>query len=56
MKIGEMWEILKNEYGVSDETLRIVTDINGYSEETMKDILYAVSAERDFEEEENEED
>ena len=55
-KVMEMWEVLMEVYGVSEETLRIVTDINGLSEETMEDILYAVSGERSFEEEENEED
>jgi hypothetical protein len=34
--------------GVSEETLRIVTDINGYNEEALKDILYAAFGYRDF--------
>lgn len=50
-KVMEMWEVLMEVYGVSEETLRIVTDINGLSEETMEDILYAVSGESSFEEE-----
>lgn len=49
--IGEMWEILINSYGVSEETLNIITSINGYNEETMCDVLYVVSGERNFEEE-----
>ena len=42
MTTNEMWDRLE-EMGVSEETLRVVTDINGYSEETMLDILYAVT-------------
>lgn len=55
MTVERMWEVLETEYGVSDETLRIITDINGYSEETMRDVLYAVAAEHEFEEENDEE-
>lgn len=48
MDVAEMWnELLRR--GVSEETLRVVSDINGYSEETMEDILYAVFAENSFE-------
>lgn len=51
-----MWDALEN-MGVSEETLQVVTNINGYSTETMHDILYAVYGERTFdiydEEEEN---
>lgn len=44
-----MWDYLENNVGVSDETLRVVTDINGYSEETLLSILYAVTGYRNFE-------
>ena len=47
MDVGDMWNMLL-EMGVSEETLQVVTDINGYSEETMKDILYAKFGERSF--------
>lgn len=47
MSVGDMWNTLL-EMGVSEETLQIVTDINGYSEETMEDILYAKFGERSF--------
>lgn len=47
MNKNEMWEKLL-ELGVCEQTLQVVTDINGYSEETMEDILYAVTGERDF--------
>ena len=48
LSIDEMWEYLLN-IGVSEETLRVVTNINGYNEETMCDILYAVTGYHSFE-------
>ena len=47
-RLFEMWDILQEQFGVSEQTLQVVTDINGFSEETMCDILYAVAGERDF--------
>ena len=47
MTVEEMWETLESE-GVSEQTLHIVTDINGYSKGTMEDILYAHSGYRSF--------
>ena len=49
MEIEEMWNTLKIQYGVSEETLQVVTDINGYSKEVMLDILYSVSGLHEFE-------
>lgn len=46
LSVSEMWNILLNY--TSEEVLRVVTDINGYSEETMEDILYAVMGYRSF--------
>ena len=48
MTVEQMWDVLMHRFGVSEQTLRIVTDINGYSEETMLAVLYAVSAYNDF--------
>jgi len=42
-----MWDFLL-EQGISEQTLQIVTDINGYNEETLKDVLYAATGYRDF--------
>lgn len=53
MTKDEMWEALE-ELGVSEQTLQVVIDINGYSEETMLDILYAVTGYRNFEQLEEE--
>lgn len=47
-KLSYYWDILLD-MGVSEETLKVVTDINGYSYETLCDILYAVFGYRDFE-------
>lgn len=39
MSIEEMWDALKDDYGVSEQTLQVVTNINGYSTDTMHDVL-----------------
>lgn len=46
--ITEMWDALLD-IGVSEQTLQVVTDINGYNEQSMKDILYSVTGCREFE-------
>ena len=48
MTISDMWDVLMEQFGVSEQTLEIITAINGYSEETLVDVLYAVSGYRDF--------
>ena len=48
MDKNKMWDKLLK-MGVSEQTLQIVTSINGYSEETMLDILYAYAGYRNFE-------
>lgn len=48
MTVEEMWDTLRDDYGVSEETLQVVTNINGYSRETMEDVLYAVAGEKSF--------
>lgn len=47
MTTAEMRDALEG-LGVSHETLQVVTDINGYSEQTMRDVLYAVAGCHDF--------
>ena len=42
LTLDQMWDALQQVFGVSNQTLQVVTDINGYSEETLLDILYAV--------------
>lgn len=55
MELSEMWDELVS-MGVSEQTLQIVTDINGYNEQTMHDVLYAFTGENTFVGEEDEED
>lgn len=47
LTIDEMWEELEN-LGVCEQTLQIITDINGYNEDTMLDVLYAHTGYRSF--------
>lgn len=47
MNNNEMWDALL-ERGVSEQTLQIITSINGFNEETLKDVLYAHTGYRDF--------
>ena len=47
MDKNQMWDALLNQ-GLSEETLQIVTAINGYSDKTMTDILYAATGYRTF--------
>lgn len=54
MDIQTMWVILM-EIGVSEQTLQVVTDINGYNEQSMLDILYSVTGYRSFEQMQEEE-
>ena len=46
-ELREMWDTLL-ELGVSEQSLKIVTDINGYDRDTMCDILYAFTGLNDF--------
>ena len=47
LTINEMWDKLLD-LGVSEQTLQVVTDINGYNEQSMRDILYSVTGYNDF--------
>lgn len=47
MILDQMWQTLL-EMGVSEETLQTVTDINGYNENSMKNILYSRFGYNDF--------
>lgn len=46
--IESQWSTLVELYNVSEDTLKIITNINGYNEQTMLDVLYAVAWERNF--------
>lgn len=47
MTKDQMWDALLAQ-GVPEQTLQIVTSINGYSTETMEDVLYAATGYRSF--------
>lgn len=55
MDVNEMWDRLKD-MGVEEQTLQIVTNINGFTKETLLDVLYAYSGYRNFEQMEEEEE
>lgn len=42
---SQMWDALI-EQGVSEQTLQIITSINGYSMDTLNDVLYAATGYR----------
>lgn len=44
----EMWDYLEDSMIATKEELRLVANINGYTEESMKDILYAKTGYRSF--------
>ena len=48
MNLEEMWDILLD-MGVCEQTLTYITYINGYSKETLKDVLYVHCGYRSFE-------
>lgn len=48
MGTNEMWDRLLN-MGIAEQTLQIVTSINGYSTDTLLDVLYAAFGYRSFE-------
>lgn len=52
----EMWDYLEDSMIATKEELRLVANINGYTEESMKDILYAKTGYRSFDQLEEEEE
>ena len=49
LTIEQAQEILINQFGVSEETIKVVININGYTMEQMCNILYAVAGYNSFE-------
>ena len=57
-KEAEMWDELIEYWGISEDTLRLVTNIAGYNERVLRDVLFEISNgenEFAFEQEENDE-
>ena len=52
-KVNKLWEQILERNIVSEETLRIVTDINGYNIETLNDVIYAATGYRILEQYDN---
>lgn len=44
-----LWEFIINNNIATESELQLVTSINGWSEETMKDVIYAKKGLRDYE-------
>ena len=55
LTIEQAWDTLIN-LGVTEQTLKIVTSINGYNMDAMTDILYAYTGYRNFEQPDDEEE
>ena len=51
--VGKIWDKLI-ELGISEDTLQIITNINGYNEKTLNDVLYAKFGYRDIKQMEEE--
>ena len=49
MNLQEYYDYLVDYEIVSEETLDIITRINGYNEDTLDDVLYCVSGYHDIE-------
>ena len=48
-EVTELYNKILDYNIVSEETLRIITDINGYSIETLNDVIYAATGYRSIE-------
>ena len=46
--VGDMWDLLLKYDCCSEESLQLVCEINGSTEETMYAVLYALTGERRF--------
>lgn len=49
MSLEEYSNYLIDNLGVNEETIKCITGINGYNEETLNDILYYFTGYRDLE-------
>lgn len=50
----EMWDCLVETVDVPEETLRIVTDVAGYSTDTLEAVLYSITGYCSFDQLEDE--
>ena len=54
-KVNDVYQALIEDYGVSEEALQLVTNINGYSLDTLNDVIYALFGYHSLEQLEEEE-
>lgn len=47
--LEKVWDFIVDNGIVSEETLRVVTSINGYNETALNDIIYVQTGYRDME-------
>ena len=47
-KTDKLWDRVVNAGIASEDTLRVITAINGYSVETLNDVIYAVTGLRNW--------
>jgi hypothetical protein len=52
---SDIWDYIIDNNLASEEALRLVTNINGYNEETLNDVIYSTTGYRDLEQLKNEE-
>jgi len=55
-KENEIYEYIINNGIASEEALNLITNINGYSVDTLNDVIYALTGYRSIEQLEDEED
>lgn len=48
MSVEDAWDYLLTNGLASEETLQVVTNINGYSLKTLEDVLYATAGYHSF--------
>lgn len=47
-ELDNTWQYMVDADIATDDTLRVITSINGYSIDTLNDVLYAVTGYRDI--------
>lgn len=47
--LDKLWDFIVNNSIATTEEVNLVTDINGYNEEALNDIIYARTGYRDYE-------
>jgi len=48
ISIDQAWDILTEQCGVSEQTLIVVTSINGWQLDTLESVLFVVTGYRSF--------